>query len=424
MTDEVAALVLRDNYLQGEALSVAEARGAGALDRQARLIRDLERAGRLDRALEFLPDDETLAARAAARRGLTRPELAVLLAYAKMSLDHELLALRPARCCRSWPTICATISRRRLRDRFAAQIAAHPLRARSSRPSSPTISSTAPASPSSTTCARAPAATAPDIARAYRIVREVFELPALWAEIEALDNQVAASVQTEMLLDIAGSDRACRGLAAARQPARSRRARSPASRRRSGASRRSSPELLPPSERALLDERAARFAEAGVPPPLAAPVAGVIFLTTAFEIGDLAERAAPAGRSRRARSSTGVGARFALDEMRAAAAPPAGRDAWQKTAVESADRRFLCAAGRSRRARAGRAPTARPTRSPPGPKATPPQLAPAEAIAAELRTAAAPDLAMLVVAGTQLRQALGTSASASQREESHEADTS
>src|SRR5204862_1785863 len=71
MTDDVAALVLRDNYLQGEALSVAEARGAGAMDRQVRLIRDLERAGRLDRALEFLPDDETLAARAASRQGLT-----------------------------------------------------------------------------------------------------------------------------------------------------------------------------------------------------------------------------------------------------------------------------------------------------------------------------------------------------------------
>src|SRR4029077_2627651 len=76
MADDVAALVLRDNYLQGEALSVAEARGVTALDRQTRLIRDLDLTGRLARALEFLPDDETLAARAAARQGLTRPELA------------------------------------------------------------------------------------------------------------------------------------------------------------------------------------------------------------------------------------------------------------------------------------------------------------------------------------------------------------
>src|SRR5204862_8015971 len=68
MSNEVASLVLRDNYLQGEALSAAEARGVVSLDRQLRRIHDLERAGRLERALEFLPDHGTLAARAAQRR--------------------------------------------------------------------------------------------------------------------------------------------------------------------------------------------------------------------------------------------------------------------------------------------------------------------------------------------------------------------
>src|SRR5271170_6340492 len=92
MSDEVASLVLRDNYLQGEALSAAEARGFVSLDRQLRMIRDLERSGRLDRVLEFLPDDETLAARSAQGRGLVRPELAVLLAYAKMTSYEALLA--------------------------------------------------------------------------------------------------------------------------------------------------------------------------------------------------------------------------------------------------------------------------------------------------------------------------------------------
>ena len=55
-------------------------------------MRALERRGRLDRAVEFLPDDETIAQRAAAKRGLTRPEIAVLLAYAKNVLYDELLA--------------------------------------------------------------------------------------------------------------------------------------------------------------------------------------------------------------------------------------------------------------------------------------------------------------------------------------------
>ena len=88
MTGEVAELVLRDNYLQGLALSLAELQGVAIVDQHARLIRALERAGHLDREIEFLPDDEALTQRIAARRGLTRPELAVLMAYAKNTLEE------------------------------------------------------------------------------------------------------------------------------------------------------------------------------------------------------------------------------------------------------------------------------------------------------------------------------------------------
>jgi len=76
MTDEVGLLVLEDNYLQTQALSIAEAEAPGLLDEHTRLMRSLERAGKLDRAIEYLPDDEALTQRAAAKRGLTRPELA------------------------------------------------------------------------------------------------------------------------------------------------------------------------------------------------------------------------------------------------------------------------------------------------------------------------------------------------------------
>jgi len=92
MTDEVAALVLKDNYDQTLALSVAQARGVGDLDAYGRAMRDLEMRGRLDRAVEFLPDDQELRRRAQAGLGLTRPELSVLLAYAKLDLKAELLA--------------------------------------------------------------------------------------------------------------------------------------------------------------------------------------------------------------------------------------------------------------------------------------------------------------------------------------------
>jgi glutamate dehydrogenase len=91
LTEEVAALVLRNNYLQPLALSLAQRRGLEDLGFEQRLMQLLETAGELDRAVEFLPDDLELAERRRRSEALTRPELAVLLAYAKLSLNHELL---------------------------------------------------------------------------------------------------------------------------------------------------------------------------------------------------------------------------------------------------------------------------------------------------------------------------------------------
>jgi glutamate dehydrogenase len=91
MTEEVAALVLRNNYLQTLALSLAERRGLEDLGFQQRLMQTLEQRGLLDRAVEFLPDDMEIAERRRRSKALTRPELAVLLAYAKLTLNSELL---------------------------------------------------------------------------------------------------------------------------------------------------------------------------------------------------------------------------------------------------------------------------------------------------------------------------------------------
>ncbi|MGH8678097.1 MAG: NAD-glutamate dehydrogenase domain-containing protein, partial [Burkholderiales bacterium] len=91
MTDEVAALVLRDNYYQAQSLAITGARGAALLDAQGRFMRYLERNGKLKREIEFLPSDEELTARKAARIGLASPERAVLLAYSKIWLYAELV---------------------------------------------------------------------------------------------------------------------------------------------------------------------------------------------------------------------------------------------------------------------------------------------------------------------------------------------
>ena len=91
MTDEVAASVLHNNYLQTLAISLTELDGIGDLGFQQQLMQRLEKLDHLDRALESLPSDAAIAERATAGKPLTRPELAVLLAYAKIDLNHSLI---------------------------------------------------------------------------------------------------------------------------------------------------------------------------------------------------------------------------------------------------------------------------------------------------------------------------------------------
>jgi glutamate dehydrogenase len=402
MGEDVAALVLRDNYLQGEALSVAEARGVAALDRQARLIRELERSGRFDRALEFLPDDETLASRAAHRQGLTRPELAVLLAYAKLTLDVELLAS-------NLPDMPEMADELRgyfpaaLRDRLGSLIPTHPLR----REITATIVANDLVNRAGITFisdlrARS-GRPASDIARAYLIVREIFDLPRLWAEIEALDNKVPAGVQTEMLIEIGSvvEHAAAWLLRAKRLDIGGEVARlAPAVRDLAA----TVSELLPPGERALLDERTARFAAAGAPQTLAARVGAVIFLTTSLEVGELAARAGqPIARA--ARTFYQVGARFACDELRDRARRLPAETVWQKAAAATLiDDFYALQADFAERVLKGADSAADPLTA--WTQAHTAELVPADAVAADLRAAGAPDLAMLVVAARQLRQIL------------------
>src|SRR5262249_61034010 len=91
LTDDVARLVLRNNYQQTLALSLAQRRGLEDLGFQQRLMQTLELRGDLDRGVEFLPDEMAIAERRKRNVGLTRPELAGFLAYAKLSLFGELL---------------------------------------------------------------------------------------------------------------------------------------------------------------------------------------------------------------------------------------------------------------------------------------------------------------------------------------------
>ena len=199
VTDEVAAQVLRNNYLQSQAISLLEQRSVGDLGQHQQLLRVLERDGELDRALEFLPSDSEIDERVVRGRGLTRPELAVLLAYGKIALDRALTEADIA----DDPYLAGELERyfpRRWRRRFARRIASHRLRSQLIATAT-TNSILNRMDPGFVT--RMAAQTGADtaaVARAYTIARDSAGLRELWLSIEALDNRVPAAAQYQALL--------------------------------------------------------------------------------------------------------------------------------------------------------------------------------------------------------------------------------
>ncbi|WP_380872673.1 glutamate dehydrogenase [Sphingomonas sp. DBB INV C78] len=127
MTDDVSALVLEDNRLQTLGLSLAERGGAAALPAQVRVIEIMETAGRIDRAVEGLDSSDELLRRAQDQRGLTRPELSILLSHGKLALQAAIEATDLANDPLLDPLLHAAFPAA-MRERFAEAIDKHRLR--------------------------------------------------------------------------------------------------------------------------------------------------------------------------------------------------------------------------------------------------------------------------------------------------------
>jgi glutamate dehydrogenase len=200
MTDEVARLVLQDNFWQNQVLSIVESRGASVLDEQARFIRELESEGLLNRALEGIPDEKELARRIMDKQSLTRPELAVLLAYAKLFLKHQLLQSE-------LPDMRVLQSRllsyfpENLQQSYQAEILQHPLR----REITATLFTNSLINRMGITFVyemkRQLSVKALDVAKAYFIVRDLLDLISLWHDLEN-QNNLEIDFQTQLMLII------------------------------------------------------------------------------------------------------------------------------------------------------------------------------------------------------------------------------
>lgn len=201
MTDEVGALVIEDCYRQTHSLSITAMRGASQLKEQTRFIHELERSGKLDRSLEFIPNDDEIAERLSKGKGLTRPELSVLLAYSKMVLKDDLVT--PEITENSFhDRLLINAFPQQLKDSYQTQMQEHPLRAE--------IIATKLANNMCNDMGfnfvnrmyEETGATVAEIANCYVMASEVFELSNVWQQITLLDNKIPTAIQTELLFQL------------------------------------------------------------------------------------------------------------------------------------------------------------------------------------------------------------------------------
>ncbi|MFO1430335.1 MAG: NAD-glutamate dehydrogenase [Candidatus Competibacteraceae bacterium] len=288
MTGEVAELVLRQNYLQPQAISLSSARAAELLGDYARLIRSLEKAGRLDRTLEALPSDEVLAEREAAHQGLTPPETAVLLAYSKIYLYQELLASDVPEDPYLKNELLAYFPRV-MQERFNREMESHPLKREIIATHITNSLVNRMGAGFTFRVWEETGASYPDIARAYTAAREMFEGHRLWNAIELLDNQVPAVVQIAMLLHSRRLlERACLWLLRHRRPPLAVAMVIDQFSAGIAAIRNRLPDLLKAAEQAELQAACQRFGAAAVPAELAQWVAGMDALYCALDLVEVA----------------------------------------------------------------------------------------------------------------------------------------
>jgi glutamate dehydrogenase len=332
MTDDVARHVLAHNYDQTLALSLMEMDAAGEMAPYAQFMTELVNQGRLDLNVEGLPDAAGVAERMQAGKGLTRPELAVLLAYGKLELKREIVASHAPddpfferlleayfpKPMRKW---AEPMRRHRLRRDIIATVVANDIINRCG-PSFP-----ARLMPAAGADARA-------FTAAYEAAKAVLGVPALWDSVAALDGKAPAAGQMALFRRLSA---ALRGATfwLARRAARDRLGVD-ALIHTYGPSFQSLLKLMPgilsPIEQASVETRVRQLTEAGAPADKARAVAVLQPMTIAGDLVDLAE-ASSWPLANVARLYHAVGESFGFDRVRQAAGAYSVGDTFERMAL-------------------------------------------------------------------------------------------
>lgn len=201
MTNDVADIVINDCYRQTQSISISMLLGSEQLKEYTRFIHALEKDGKLNRELEFLPSDEALAERMAKGQGLTRPEMAILTAYGKMVLKEQLVtpeisenAYFRSLLLGAFPTV--------LVEQFAGPMENHPLKAEIIATKLANTLVNDMGANFVQRMVEETGATVAEVAISYAIARDLFNIDGIWQQLNALDNVVAADLQTRLLYQI------------------------------------------------------------------------------------------------------------------------------------------------------------------------------------------------------------------------------
>jgi len=335
MTDDVAEASLRNNYQQSLALSLAERRSARELADYALLMRSLETRKLFERGLEALPSDADLRELVRNGRGLTRPELAVLLSYAKIALQEDILA-SPVPDEPQLETWLLGYFPALLREGYADDIARHSLRREiiALGLTNAIVNRGGPAM--AVRLADETSRTTANVAHAFLAAREVFELPQLWQKIDALDGKVQGAAQLALyqatqnlvntqtlwflrdgnvLSNLGGTIARHRAGVAALKPALA--------------------DILPARRKTQLDVETNRLAQGGVPSDLAWDAAVLDVLGLAPPITTIAEETGTSP-SETARAYLAIGEHLRIADLAAKAGSMATPDYYDRLAVAQA----------------------------------------------------------------------------------------
>lgn len=284
MTDEVAELVVSNNYLQTETLSLEQHSSTLTADLLHRYLLQLEKKGRINRTIEGLPSDEEILERKASGLGFARPEIAVLMAYDKILLKEEILASDLPEDPYFFDMLAAAFPKK-ISQKYEKELLQHSLRRELIATQLSSCVTNAMGINFVNRLQEETGALIPFIIRAYVTTQELFELPKLWKKIRALDCVVSSKTQFSMMLQLyflarrstrwflrncSGDFNVSKVIENFSQPLKELKEKIP--------------HLLTSEQEALLAKKVADYCAQGVPKELAVEISRSVFLFNVLDI--------------------------------------------------------------------------------------------------------------------------------------------